>query len=115
MKISITENEAIDFLDDETLVLMEPKYNAFGKMVSKVPTGKIAKLNGIIELIIELKRYREVGTVEECREAVQKTKKRKTKKQKTKKPNRTGRDEQDYYTCPNCGQAIKWKRGEHRK
>ena len=42
--------------------------------------------------------YRAVGTVEECREAME--------KQKPKKPNRSGMDEQDYYVCPNCGADI---------
>ena len=42
--------------------------------------------------------YIAIGTVEECREAVE--------KQKPKKPGRTGMDEQDYYTCPNCGADI---------
>lgn len=42
-------------------------------------------------------------------------KKRKTKKQKAKKPNRTGGDEEDYYTCPNCGKAIKRKKGGNER
>lgn len=42
--------------------------------------------------------YVAIGTVEECREAVE--------KQKAKKSNRSGMDEQDYYTCPNCGTNI---------
>ena len=42
--------------------------------------------------------YRAIGTVEECREAVE--------KQKPKKSNCTGMDEQDCYICPNCGADI---------
>lgn len=46
----------------------------------------------------ELDAYKEIGTVEECREAVE--------KQKPKKSNCTGMDEQDCYICPNCGADI---------
>lgn len=59
----------------------------------------LAKQNGTIgKMIEECAAYEEIGTVEECREAVE--------KQKPKKPNMTGMDEQDYYTCPNCGEDI---------
>lgn len=51
-----------------------------------------------ISALEELQQYREIGTVEECREAV--------KKQKLKTPGRTGMDEQDCYICPNCGADI---------
>ena len=51
-----------------------------------------------IKNLIELKHYRDIGTLEECREAME--------KQKPKKPNRSGMDEQDYYVCPNCGADI---------
>lgn len=55
-------------------------------------------LNMAIEAIKEIQQYREIGTVEECREAAE--------KQNPKKPNRSGMDEQDYYVCPNCGAYI---------
>lgn len=70
----------------------------------------------------EIQRYREIGTVEECREAVE--------KQKPKKPEESDSDF-DYYKCPvcdayiwatdcvtdhnyclNCGQAIDWEESE---
>ena len=54
--------------------------------------------HGVLNALEKIRQYREIGTVEECREAVE--------KQKPKKPNRDGMDEQDYYICPNCGADI---------
>lgn len=70
----------------------------------------------------ELERYKAIGTVEECREAVE--------KQEPKKPEAYDSDF-DYYKCPvcgayiwatdnindhnyclNCGQAIDWEESE---
>ena len=45
----------------------------------------------------ELEQYRAIGTVEECRKAVE--------KQKPKKPEAIDRDF-DYYKCPDCGEYI---------
>ena len=45
----------------------------------------------------ELRKYREIGTVKECREAVE--------KQKAKKPEVIDQDF-DYYKCPVCGEYI---------
>lgn len=45
----------------------------------------------------EIQRYREIGTVEECRKAVE--------KQKAKKPEAIDQDF-DYYKCPVCGEYI---------
>ena len=64
----------------------------------------------------ELEQYREIGTVEECREAVE--------KQKAKKPvlrNDNGKLRKSCpvcgfsplsRSCPNCGQAISWEESE---
>ena len=76
-----------------------------------------------IKALEEIQKYREIGTVEECREAVE--------KQKPKAPDYEGDgyadgymvydtwicpncgekyevDYDDYEHCPNCGQAIRW-------
>ena len=55
-------------------------------------------LSMAITALKEIQQYREIGTVEECWEAME--------KQKAKKPDSSGMDEQDYYTCPNCGADI---------
>ena len=79
-------------------------------------------LNMAIEALKEVQQYREIGTVEECREAVE--------KQKAKKPEVIDQDF-NYYKCPvcgeyiwatdnindhkyclNCGQAINWEESE---
>ena len=51
-----------------------------------------------IDALEEIKQYRAIGTVEECRAAVE--------KQKAKKPQKTeseGYRYTDTYRCPNCG------------
>ena len=122
--IIVTENEAIDFLKDEINGLKEQRDGVLGDVAAEVfweinGEGRIAKLRTIIGFIEELKRYKGIGTVEECREAVE--------KQKQKRPIKILADpfEYDYdYICPNCrrdlndpkletycrwcGQAIQW-------
>lgn len=71
----MTENEAIKILGNTTLCS---------------PLGQAAFR--AIESIKELQQFREIGTVEECREAVE--------KQKTMKVNEVHVDE---YYCPACG------------
>ena len=50
-----------------------------------------------IAALKEIQQYREIGTVEECRKAVE--------KQKAKKPEVIDQDF-DYYKCPVCGEYI---------
>ena len=50
-----------------------------------------------IEALEEIQQYRAIGTVEECRKAVE--------KQKAKKPEAIDQDF-DYYKCPVCGEYI---------
>lgn len=52
--------------------------------------SRITKTQTIIRVFEEIQQYRAIGTVEECRKAVE--------KQKAKKPIRI-----DMCTCPNCG------------
>lgn len=55
-----------------------------------------------IEALKEIQQYREIGTVEECREAVE--------KQKTKTPIKSDLDIEEsviqFYECPNCGDIL---------
>lgn len=85
----------------------------------------IRDLQYCITALKEIRKYREIGTVEECREAVE--------KQKAKKPEVIDQDF-DYYKCPvcgeyiwatdnindrkyclNCGQAMQWENLEEMK
>ncbi len=50
-----------------------------------------------IKALEEIQQYRKIGSVEECREAVE--------KQKAKKPEVIDQDF-DYYKCPVCGEYI---------
>lgn len=87
----MTENEAIS--------MMRNRIDTASKIAGKGTDGKAFEdMEMAISALKEIQQYRKIGTVEECREAV--------KKQKPKKPNRSGMDEQDWYTCPNCGADI---------
>ena len=53
-----------------------------------------------IKALEEIQQYREIGTVEECREAVE--------KQKLKKP---VKDKYNHSCCPNCGWIVSGEGG----
>lgn len=53
--------------------------------------------HGVLNALQEIQQYREIGTVEECREAVE--------KQKAKRPKNINYN-YSYFKCPNCGEAI---------
>lgn len=78
----MTENEAIEKIKD----LSDRGY----------PTLRTAK-EIAIKALKEIQHYRAIGTVEECRKAVE--------KQKPKKPEVIDQDF-DYYKCPVCGEYI---------
>lgn len=76
----MTENEAIGFLEDEINGLKEQRDGVLGDVAAHVfqeINGKerIATFRTIIGLITELKQYRGIGTVEECRKAMANKKK----------------------------------------
>ena len=86
----------------ENEVLIKTPEEAIETIKSNMPTSGYQMLRESLDMAIialkEIQQYREIGTVEECREAVE--------KQKLKTPGRTGMDEQDCYICPNCGADI---------
>lgn len=101
----MTENEAIEALQLINTSRVHPFYS----------WEEMAEVRDIaISALKEVQQYREIGTVEECREAVE--------KQKPKKPHRNyekfsglwcrcgwylGKKQcLDIKYCPNCGQAI---------
>ena len=103
----MTENEAIRDLE----YLIE-EYSAYPPETGVNET--IGSLQYCITALREIQQYREIGTVEECREAVE--------RQKPKKPHRNYKKFSglwckcgwylgqkqclDIKYCPNCGQAI---------
>ena len=123
----MTENEIIDFLEDEINGLKEQKYGDMGEIAAKVfkeinGDGRIEVFSAAISALKEIQQYRAIGTVEECREAVE--------KQKPERPDYWGDgyadghliydtwicpscgnlyevDYDNYKYCPNCGQAIR--------
>ena len=101
----MTKQEAIEILEevkelDDTMYAYNPAY--------------MNALDMAIEALEEVRQYREIGTMEECREAVE--------KQKPKKPHRNYKKFSglwckcgwylgqkqclDIKYCPNCGQVI---------
>ena len=103
--ITMTENEAIEALRLINTSRVHPFYS----------WEEMAEVRDIaISALKEIQQYREIGTVEECREAVE--------KQRPKKPHRNYKKFSglwckcgwylgqkqclDIKYCPNCGQAI---------
>ena len=84
-----------------------------------------AAIDTAIEALKEAQQYREIGTVEECREAVEKQKLKKPVKDKYNHnccPNcgwivsgEGGYGEEFCPHCENCGQAIRWENLEGRE
>lgn len=124
----MTEKEAIEILEevkelDDTMYAYNPVYmNALDMAIEALKEIQLYKDNKLCLVpedvysrqCSELDAYKEIGTVEECREAVE--------KQKPKKPHRNYKKFSglwckcgwylgqkqclDIKYCPNCGQAI---------
>lgn len=92
------------------------------KLYNGIYADRLDCIDSAIYALKEIQQYRKIGTVEECREAVE--------KQEPKKPEVSDSDF-DYYKCPvcgayisatdcvqdhnyclNCGQAIDWEESE---
>ena len=87
----MTENEAISRIKDHMEIhrLKEPRAIYITVALSMAITA-----------LKEIQQYREIGTVEECREAVE--------KQKLKKP---VKDKYNHNCCPNCGWIVSGEGG----
>ena len=85
----------------ENEVLIKTPEEAIETIKSNMPTSGYQMLRESLDMAIaalkEIQQYREIGTVKECREAVE--------KQKAKKPEVIDQDF-DYYKCPVCGEYI---------
>lgn len=86
----MTENEVIQRLKNR----LKTEEQRYGKEFVKEYFDDI---DFAISALKEIQHYREIGTVEECREAVE--------KQKPKKPKELD-TEYGYFICGNCGGAI---------
>ena len=85
----------------ENQVLIKTPEEAIETIKSNMPTSGYQMLRESLDMAItalkEIQQYRKIGTVEECREAVE--------KQKAKKPKELD-TEYEYFICGNCGGAI---------
>ena len=133
----MTENEAIKVLVTQKQCIDKSSSGQCkihcGDCKKNIPIAYQEKSYEVaITALKEVQKYREIGTLEECKElASMFTTEKKNilgqivdewkeyieigtvkecreamEKQKLKKPNRSGMDEQDYYICLNCGADI---------
>ena len=84
---------------EETILMMRNRIDTASEIAGKGTDGKAFEdMEMAIEALKEIQQYREIGTVEECREAVE--------KQKPKKPRLNYKPKffgKSTYTCPRCG------------
>lgn len=95
----MTENEAIEIIEDVT-------WKDFGRHPNFLEARDTA-----IKALEEVQRYRQIGTPEECREAVEKQTAKKPEFVDTRFMNNgkhisDGCQLQKCYKCPNCNQHI---------
>ena len=105
----MTLEEAIEILTDElrTLNSIIDYYIDLENTESKALKYKIQRKEAIesaITALTEIQRYREIGTVEECKEAIE--------KQKPKKCVEDSCPDHTHYKCPSCGKIQKTKYGD---
>ena len=119
----MTENEAIELLrsmqnpkQDYADVVCAPAFCTGFRFV--YPEPEDYAIEEAISALKEVQQYREIGTVEECREAVEKQKPKRPIKDKWKHDccpscgwfvsEETGWGDRYNPHCENCGQAIQW-------
>lgn len=88
----------------ENEVLIKTPEEAIETIKSNMPTSGYQMLRESLDMAIialkEIQQYREIGTVEECRKAVE--------KQTPKKP---VKDKYHHNCCPNCGWIVSGEGG----
>ena len=100
----------------ENEVLIKTTEEAIETIKSNMPTSGYQMLRESLDMAIialkEIQQYREIGTVEECREAVEKQKPKAPKDSLKIEPviNENGAyvdaDVAVYLLCPNCGEMV---------
>ena len=90
----MTENEAIDIIHDkiETCEFYFAENDRYPKWCEY---EFLESLGAAISALKEVQQYRAIGTVEECREAVEK-----------QKPKAPAVDKYHHDCCPNCGWVV---------
>ena len=84
--------------ENEAMALMRCRIDTASEIVGKGTDGNAFEdMEMAISALEEVQKYREIGTVEECQEAVEKQKPKKTKELDI---------EYGYFICGNCGGAI---------
>ena len=105
----MTENEAIKKLEpyldgiDSDLTFMELFYKDVDR--SEYLADRDAFTTAITALK-EIQQYREIGTVEECREAVEKQKPKKPEIYTDTVQTMNGSFQRDVFECPVCGDYV---------
>ena len=99
----------------ENEVLIKTPEEAIKTIKSNMPTSGYQMLREALDMAIsalkEIQQYREIGTMEECREAREKQKAKRPKHiwdGTTECPECAKRLLRHYDFCPDCGQAIQW-------
>ena len=101
----MTENEEIKKVINGLNFLKEKLYNG-------IYADRLDCIDYAISALKEIQQYRKIGTVEECREAVEKRKPKKPKDSLKINPVIDGNvayvdaDMTVYLLCPNCGEMI---------
>ena len=93
----MTENEAIEALKNNYPKMCKMVNGRYQGGFDNTESDFGQALTMAISVLKEIQQYRKIGTVEECREAVE--------KQKPKKPKELD-TEYEYFICGNCGGAI---------
>lgn len=110
---------------EEAILMMRNRIDTASEIAGKGTDGKAFEdMEMAISALKELQQYREIGTVEECREAVEKQKPKKPIKQKGNcfSKGKSGEEQHEIILiCPlcggkalkrgypcKCGQAIQW-------
>ena len=96
---------------EEAILMMRNRIDTASEIAGKGTDGKAFEdMEMAISALKELQQYREIGTVEECREAVE--------KQKPKKPRLNYKPKffgKATYTCPKCGNICLEKFANERQ
>ena len=86
---------------EEAILMMRNRIDTASEIAGKGTDGKAFEdMEMAIKALEEIQQYRKIGTVEECREAVE--------KQKPKKP---VKDKYNHNCCPNCGWIVSGEGG----